>query len=194
MTESVPDFIQTCFTGLQSIGATVSIIARSPVPLVSVGWQGDFTDTKFTSELGFALADLAGEKHWPPVRCVTIHQLPNVLRSGCDVEPSDSVFWVTPSPGKALEYGGEFKVMLAFKRAGLTPTFREIPADTPAEKIAELRLTFPTLVPSDDGKKVSVRFSGVLHRQLRWRFSQLRGSRTHVPQQCPPLKAGALLA
>jgi WD40 repeat protein len=36
---------------------------------------------------------------------------------------------------------------------------------------------------------VSVRFSGVLRRRLRWRFSQLRGGRTHVPQHSPPLQA-----
>jgi hypothetical protein len=41
---------------------------------------------------------------------------------------------------------------------------------------------------------VSVRSSDALRRRVRWRFSQLRGSRIHVPQLSPPLQDGTVLA
>jgi hypothetical protein len=54
--------------------------------------------------------------------------------------------------GKALEYGGEEKLILCYDEARLDTTFREVPTSTPAEKLARLLERFPTRLTSDDGQ------------------------------------------
>jgi hypothetical protein len=83
-------------------------------------------------------------------RAVGIDRISVVMKSGIDVEPPDSVFYANAFD-KALEYGGWPKVVMAIRNQSLDRTFRELPADTAAERIAELRNVFPTELRSADG-------------------------------------------
>ena len=85
-------------------------------------------------------------------RAVNISRLSTILKSGIDVEPTDSTFYADYFD-KAWEYGGWPKVVLAFDIQKLRKTFTEIPANTAPEEIANLRRTFPTILPSMDGSK-----------------------------------------
>jgi hypothetical protein len=83
-------------------------------------------------------------------RGVCIDRLPQILRTGIDIEPTDAHFYAARLD-KAVEYGDVPKVVMALDPERLDRTFREVPADTDPEEIAELRKTFPTLIRSDAG-------------------------------------------
>lgn len=84
-------------------------------------------------------------------RGTRIDRLAQVLRTGIDVEPPDSFFFVADSFNKALEYGGWPKVILFLDPSFLQNTYCEIPSSTPAEEVERLRIQYPTILPSVDG-------------------------------------------
>jgi hypothetical protein len=87
-------------------------------------------------------------------RGVSLDRLPVVLGAGVDVAPPDSPFFATPYLTKALEYGACPKLVLAFARDGLKPTYVELPGDTPAAELERHRAVYPTAVWTDDRAKV----------------------------------------
>jgi len=83
-------------------------------------------------------------------RGISLDRLSVVLRTGIDVEPSDSPIYAD-FLDKAWEYGGVPKLILALDLSGLERTFKEIPADTPAGEVARLQERYPTLLPPSAG-------------------------------------------
>lgn len=141
---------------LTQVGAGVTWVAETPVPLVVVTWAdswtaASFTDALFRMECLLPLAS-GGKAAWPCFRCVGLDRLPTILRSGCDVEPSNAVIFVGDSACKALEYGDRAaKVMLVFDAGQLRNCHREVPADHDAAELAELARDYPTRLVSEDG-------------------------------------------
>jgi hypothetical protein len=127
-------------------------IAHSPVPL----WLATVDLDKYRYKPPLRDVDLW--EAWPELmRCefrgVSIDRLETILRIGVDVEPPDSVIYVSDFD-KAWEYGGFPKLVLAFKCDKLRRTHATVPADTPPEELSELTKTFPTVVPSIDGESL----------------------------------------
>jgi hypothetical protein len=73
------------------------------------------------------------------------------MATGIDVVPADAVIYVN-FLDKAWEYGGFPKLVLALKHDRLRTTFREVPVDTGAEELVELRKVYRTLLKSRDGR------------------------------------------
>lgn len=86
-------------------------------------------------------------------RAVNFSRLSTVLKSGIDVEPTDSVIYADEFE-KAWEYGAWPKVVLAFDCGRLQRTFREVPSDTSPDELAVLSRTFPTKLRSKNGTKL----------------------------------------
>jgi predicted AAA+ superfamily ATPase len=86
-------------------------------------------------------------------RGVSIDRLAAVLEMGIDVQPTDSIIYVSDFD-KAWEYGGVPKVILELDRSFLHSTYREIPSDTVAADIADLQKHFPCVEKSRDGSKL----------------------------------------
>jgi hypothetical protein len=74
-----------------------------------------------------------------------------ILSTGVDVEPTTAPFFVTPHFDKAWEYGGWPKVIMALDPKQLELTYREIPADTPADEVARLMQDYPARFESETG-------------------------------------------
>ena len=85
-------------------------------------------------------------------RGVSASKLEYVLSHGIDVEPpSASIF--ADFLQKALEYGDQSEqLILLFDRKLLLPTWIEIPINTSQIEIDRLRLTYPTLLETNDKK------------------------------------------
>lgn len=141
---------------LDALGAKTSQVASDPRPLLVVSWSGDWKDHKFCDNLGVLVrllaAHAAEESIWPQLRCVAIEQLPSILARGCDVQPTDAVLWVDSHPDKVFEYGQETKGMMVFHEGLLKSTHQQVPATLPADELAELKLMYPTVIPSVDGE------------------------------------------
>lgn len=88
-------------------------------------------------------------------RGVRADRLGHVLRTGIDVSPTDSPIFAEIGLDKALEYGcdGDQLILLLDVRK-LRRTFREVPADSDASLLAELRQSFQTELRSKDGKSI----------------------------------------
>jgi hypothetical protein len=105
-------------------------------------------------ELDMALAVIAHSLvDGPCFRCVAPDRLPLILRTGCDAEPSDSVLWIDTgiTPDKALEYGGETKVLLILDIRKTERSCREVSADLAISELDSLRAQYPTVLKSVDG-------------------------------------------
>ncbi len=94
---------------------------------------------------------ISGSEPSTVVRCVEIGRLPVILRQGCDVEPKDAVMWIDKSSSRALEYGGEQKVLMIFDIRRTEPSYQQVPADTDQATLDELQKTYPTVERSIDG-------------------------------------------
>ncbi len=88
----------------------------------------------------------------PSFRSADIDRLPYILAHGCDVDPTDTVLWVSRSPSKALEYGGETKVAMVFDARKLANSGQEVAADTASEELDRLSVQYPTLLENTDGQ------------------------------------------
>lgn len=84
-------------------------------------------------------------------RAVSIDRLRYITTFGCDVDPTTAPLYVD-HVDKALEYGDWPEVIEIFHAGKLERTYAEVPSDTAPDKLAELTRTFPTQVPSADGK------------------------------------------
>ena len=139
-------------------GMTCTPVAIQPRPLVVVGWKGGWRDDNFDTALMVLVADLAklvtGSIACSCVRCVDLTRLDMILSSGCDVEPTDAVLWVDKFPSKALEYGGDTKIMLIFDIRKTKATYEEVAADIEPQRLASLKAVYPTALTSVDGTKI----------------------------------------
>lgn len=88
---------------------------------------------------------------WPDFRAVSYDRLPVILRTGIDVEPATAPIYVAGFE-KSWEYGGWPKVIMALDGRQLERTYREIPADTPRDEIAQLMQDYPTRLESETGE------------------------------------------
>lgn len=140
---------------LRETGAQHELVASTPKPILLIEWNGRWQEREFESAimfLTFALSELvAGRKAHSVVRCVESERLPLILQQGCDVQPTDSVLWTDKFPSKALEYGGDEKVMMVFDIRRTEPSYQEVPADTDQKALDELRKAYPTVERSIDG-------------------------------------------
>jgi hypothetical protein len=75
-------------------------------------------------------------------RGVSIDRLPNILKFGIDVEPTDSPIYVAEFD-KAWEYGEFPKVVMALASEHMEPTFRVLPVDVLEAEIEVLRRIYP---------------------------------------------------
>lgn len=135
----------------------ISLVTEVPKPLFllacgdvdsnlpRIGWLETLRSMSDLSSLSFE--DLVDSQY----RGVNLGRLERVLSTGIDVEPPTAVF-STDSWDKALEYGGWPKLLLVLNQNLLALSTIRVPADTPAERLAELRAVRPTLVPSLDGR------------------------------------------
>lgn len=150
------DKLESTFRLLDGLGVGVAWLAYTPAPLLGLTWGGRWSDPRFGQAalyLGATLPKAFGRQvGWPNFRCVGLDRLPVVLRSGCDVEPSNAVMFMDHSPGKALEYGDRAnKVMLLFNAEQLRNSHREVPADLDPTELAELARDHPSRLVSEDG-------------------------------------------
>jgi hypothetical protein len=144
--------------GLSRVGAQCELFATSPKPLFLIGWKGDWRDRDFDTSIMFlvcAIEELDASKRMSAiVRCVEIERLPVILVQGCDVQPANSVLWIDKFPSKALEYGGDEKVMMIFDMNRTEPSYQEVPSDTDQTTLDELRRDYPTVERSTDGSRL----------------------------------------
>ncbi len=153
--EFLLDGVRKPIAHLHAIGAKCELAASSPKPLLMIEWHGDWLDDEFSSSVMFLVYALAetskGSETCPVVRCVEAERLSLVCDAACDVRPTDSVIWIDKFPSKALEYGGDAKLMMVFDIRCTLATYCKLPSDTDAESLAEARKSYPTIVPSVDG-------------------------------------------
>jgi hypothetical protein len=139
-------------------GMTCTLVATSPRPLVVVGWQGAWLDHEFDTAIMLLVTDLAelitGSGTCPCVRCVELERLETVLKSGCDVSPTDAVIWTDKFPSKSLEYGGDTKVMLILDMRKTKASYEEVAADIEPHQLEVLKADYPTAVISRDGTRI----------------------------------------
>jgi hypothetical protein len=144
--------------GMRATGARSELAVSKPRPIVLIEWTGSWLDRAFDTPLmflSFALGERhSGRKSCSVVRCVEMSRLPLILQQGCDVQPKDAVLWIDKSPSKALEYGGEEKVMMVFDINRTKASYEEVVADTDPKVLEELRSVYPTVVPSIDGSRL----------------------------------------
>ena len=62
--------------------------------------------------------------------------------------------WTDKFPEKALEYGGDCKVMMIFDNKQTQPSYQEVPSDTPASVLSALQEKYPTVEASKDGSRL----------------------------------------
>lgn len=158
MAEASTKLIDAGLSQLAAIDARLAWIANRPRPLLTVEWTGRGSEASFAGALSLltlGLAEMvAGKVVLPKLRSVSVDQLPRILATGCDVQPTDAVLWVNSHAGKVLEYGGETKAIMALRPECLLPTFQEIASDAAAEVIESAKRIYNTAIPSVDGKKL----------------------------------------
>jgi hypothetical protein len=128
-------------------------LRESPYPIAICKYDKAFdgiVDREFARSLS---------KHWEvpllrgglvSFRGVDISRLSTVLKTGIDVEPSNSVIYASDLK-KSLEYGGSPKLILALDSNRLKKTYVETNSDIPEAEISRLRETYPTMLRSEGG-------------------------------------------
>lgn len=131
---------------------TIQTLAKAPKPILLI--QGDtaqITNIKSWCDISWLVRHIDPEQtiglFGSAFRGVSIDRLPQVLNTGIDVVPATAPIFAD-SLDKAFEYGGVPKIVLALDPAKLDRTFREVPADTPADETAEIKKIFPTEIAS----------------------------------------------
>lgn len=143
---------------LRAAGANWELAATKPKLVLLIKWD-DCWDSMFRSApflMGNLNDLLLGSMARSIKRCVGLERLPMILQHGVDVFPTNSVIWADTTAGKALEYGGDEKVMMLFNEDHTKPAYRTIPATTPQNELEELRILYPTINPSADGSTLSL--------------------------------------
>jgi hypothetical protein len=106
------------------------------------------------SDLVFKAMRAGGPTRLPIYRSVENAEstLARVLETGIDVAPSDAVFWAN-SLEKALEYGGDDKIVMVLDPLHLSRSYEEVAADVDKETIARLEEKYGrSPVRTDDGR------------------------------------------
>jgi hypothetical protein len=126
----------------------VELVAVAPCPvLICPGVYGELVAADLDMlATCYAIETVRAAKRFLQYRGVTLERLPVVLRSGCDVEPSDRPFVSEERIAKALEYGGREQLILVYDPRRLTPAWVILDADCPATKRADLEKVYPTVV------------------------------------------------
>ena len=126
----------------------VELAAVAPCPvLICPGVFGELVAADLDMlAMCYAIETVRAAQRFLQYRGVALERLPVVLRSGCDVEPSDRPFWSAERIDKALEYGGREQLLLVYDPRRLTPAWVILDADCPASKRADLERLYPTVV------------------------------------------------
>lgn len=126
----------------------IELAAVAPCPvLICPGVYGALiADDLDMLAMCYAIDTVRAAKRFLQYRGVALDRLPTVLRSGCDVEPSDRAFWSAQGIEKALEYGGLDQLVLVYDPRRLTPAWVIVDADCPAPERANLEKLYPTVV------------------------------------------------
>jgi hypothetical protein len=77
-------------------------------------------------------------------RAVEITKLGQVIRTGCDVVPSNAPLFASDYASKAWEYGGTNKVVMVFERARLQETFKKVRSSEAPEILRRIRSEYPS--------------------------------------------------
>jgi hypothetical protein len=133
------------------------MIHLATVPKPIIGIHADYRSryTELSKFLDNLLISLCHDSWRFLARCVVFERLSTVLRTGTDVEPSDSPMYLSTFH-KAMEYGNGFeddtcKLLLLYDRHFMQRTGRQVFSDTPPEKIEEYRKTYPTELRDEAG-------------------------------------------
>ena len=131
----------------------IELAAVTPCPvLLCPGVYGELVAEDLDMmAMCYAIETVRAAKRFLQYRGVALERLPIVLRSGCDVEPSDRAFWSAERLEKALEYGGLEKVVLVYDPRRLTPASVIVDVDCPAPERANLERMYPTVVWDNGG-------------------------------------------
>lgn len=86
-------------------------------------------------------------------RAVEFERIHQVVMFGVDVEPTTAPLFAGRLD-KAIEYGGVPKVVLAYDPDLLERSFRVFPAVIDQADLSEIKKTYPTEIPSDDGQSI----------------------------------------
>ena len=71
----------------------------------------------------------------PVYRAVSFDRYRQILDTGTDVSPTDSVIWANESLEKALEYGGQDKVIMIFDSRKLLRSYKVVPVGASESEI-----------------------------------------------------------
>jgi hypothetical protein len=104
-------------------------------------------------------------------RGIPTASLPDVLKTGIDVRPTNSVIWAG-TPEKAAEYG---PILLALRHDRMKRSFKHLPAQSSRDEIDTARIDFPTMFTLDDGslfftrlQETDRRISGASELEYAW--------------------------
>ena len=144
---------------LSRAGARITHVAHEPRPLLVVGWTGEWHDDELRRGLDRLVEGLArlvgGAEVEAHVRSTVLARLPDVLATGVDVVPADSVMAVVPTAGQALDFRhGDERLLLVYDGRTLYPAWKEIPADMDERRLAALERSYPTRLRSQDGSRL----------------------------------------
>ncbi len=144
---------------MQHCYPSAKLLTQLPVPI----WQ---VEMDFPGEHQLPSFDLLGflielQKEHPDsklilgcdYRGVPYEKLTQVLKSGVDVEPTDSHIYVD-FIDKAWEYGGWPKIILAFDTDSLKHTYVETTFDINPDEMNRLKVIYPSSLISKNGKSV----------------------------------------
>lgn len=145
-------------SGIQKVGAKCKLVGSHPKPIFVIEWKdrwtgGNLSIALLILELGISRLH-SGRKTCGLIRCVEIDRLLHILQHGCDVFPTDSVLWVDKSPSKALEYGGDEKVMMVFDCDSTHASYVEVDSNIDRQRFNEIRAVYPTVVHLDNGSRI----------------------------------------
>jgi|SRR5689334_15979013 hypothetical protein len=91
-----------------------------------------------------------------PCQCrgVNLDRLPDILRNGCDVYPTNSPMFMAADFGKAIEYGGDSQVIQIFDVKKTKRTWIEIDSNEDPAVIENLKETYTSWESSVNGNRI----------------------------------------
>lgn len=144
---------------------TYQLLVNDPVSVwhVEEGHRPEFSDKPIMA-IRRALEPVNGRK-WVTYRGVPIDCFNAVVSNGVDTSPPDSPIFCAEED-KAYEYARPRSgcdgpgLMYALHGGYLERSFRTLPADAPAEQIAEVRMTYPHQYDNPNGGLYFSRLAG----------------------------------
>lgn len=131
---------------------TLQKLANNPCPIWLLPYPVGFERKNLATELEANLGKLFPEDALVPLlfRGVGSDRLPTIMKTGCDVEPSDAPLFVGPLT-KALEYANDGdQIIQIFRAPLLLPSWQEWPASTALDDLAEVQRSYPTVLHTED--------------------------------------------